>query len=117
MAGILFFATTQRETVVDFYMDRLDFEHWLEQEGCTILQRENMLLGFCDAESADTGGIVTIVVDSMGEVETWHTRLQDIAAGEPVENDRFDIYHFFGTDPDGRSIEVQTFLHETPDEP
>ena len=117
MSGIVFFATTQRPRVVDFYMDRLDFDLWLEQEGCTILRRENLLLGFCDGDHPDTDGIVTIVVDSMGAVETLHTRLVDIANGDPVENERFDIYHFFGTDPDGRSIEIQTFLHDIPDEP
>lgn len=117
MVGIVFFATTQRATVLDFYMDRLGFDLWLEQEGCTILRHQNMLLGFCDGETADTDGIVTVVVESMGEVETWHSRLQDVASGEPVENEQFDIYHFFATDPDGRSIEVQTFVHDIPDKP
>ena len=117
MTGIVFFATTQRPTVVDFYMERLGFELWLEQEGCTILRRENLVLGFCDGESADTDGIVTIVLDTMGEVESWYSRLQDIANSEPVENERFEIYHFFGTDPDDRTVEVQTFLHDIPANP
>jgi hypothetical protein len=117
MSGILFFATTQRSTVVDFYMDRLEFELWLEQDGCTILRHENLLLGFCDGDTADTNGIVTIVLDTEGEVEAWYSRLQDVANSEPVTNERYDIYHFFGTDPEGRTVEVQTFGHELPAEP
>lgn len=117
MTGILFLATTQRSRVVDFYMERLSFDLWLEQDGCTVLRRENLLLGFCDGENADTGGIVTVVVDSRGAVESWYSRLQDVAGSEPVTSEQFDIYHFFGTDPEGRTIEVQTFLHEIPDEP
>lgn len=117
MSGIVFFATTDRSETVDFYLDRLGFDHWLEQEGCTILRRENLLLGFCDGEEADTDGIVTIVLDTRSEVESWYTKLQEMANSEPVENDRFQIYHFFGTDPEGRTVEVQTFLHELPAEP
>lgn len=117
MTGIVFFGTADRSSIVDFYMERLDFELWLEQEGCTILRHDNLVLGFCDAESPDTGGIVTIAVDSRGAVESWYSRLQDRAAGDPVENERFDIYHFFGTDPEDRTIEVQTFLHDIPAEP
>jgi hypothetical protein len=117
MTGIVFFATDQRSAIVDFYMERLDCTLWLEQEGCTILRRENLLLGFCDGEEPDTEGIVTIVLDSEGAVESWYSRLQDIAESDPVENERFDIYHFFGSDPDGRTLEVQTFLHELPEEP
>lgn len=117
MSGIVFFATTRRSEIVDFYMDRLGFDHWLEQEGCTILRRENLLLGFCDGDQADTDGIVTIVLDTKNEVESWFSRLQEMAQGEPVENERFEIYHFFGIDPEGRTVEVQTFLHELPESP
>lgn len=117
MPGIVFFSTTRRAQVVDFYMGRLGFDLWLEQEGCTILQYDTLLVGFCDGDQPDTDGIVTIVVDTMGEVETLHTKLSDVARSEPVENDRFDIYHFFGTDPDERTFEVQTFLHPLPEDP
>lgn len=117
MSGIVFFATDKRSTVVDFYLDRLDFELYLEQDGCTILRHQNLLLGFCDGDEADTDGIVTIVLDSRGAVEAWYSRLQEMARSEPVGNDRYDIYHFFGTDPDGRTVEIQTFEHDIPDEP
>ncbi len=117
MSGIVFFGTNNRSAVVDFYMDRLDFDHWLEQRGCTILCRENLLLGFCDGDEADTDGIVTIVLETKNEVESWYSRLQEMASSEPVENERFEIYHFFGTDPEGRTVEIQTFLHELPEEP
>lgn len=117
MSGIVFFATTDRPTVVDFYTDRLGFDRWLEQDGCTVLRHENLLLGFCDGEDPDSEGIVTIYLDSRTAVETWHSRLHDVARSDPVENDRFQIYHFFGDDPEGRTFEVQTFLHELPPEP
>ncbi|MEF8937869.1 VOC family protein [Halobacteriaceae bacterium SHR40] len=115
MAGIVFFRTDSRTDVCAFYTERLDFEEWLEQDGgCTILERDNLLLGFCDGDTTETEGIVTVVVDDRDAVDTLFEELEDVAADEPHENEAFDIYQFFATDPDGRTVEIQTFLHSTP---
>jgi len=115
MPGLVFFRTADRERVVAFYTDRLGFEEWLEQDGgCTILRRANLLVGFCDADQSETGGIVTVAVEDRGAVDALYAELDDVARGEPVENAAFDIYQFFAKDPDGRTVEVQTFLHPTP---
>ena len=119
MSGIVFFRTADRERVVEFYRDRLGFETWLEQDaGCTILRHDDLKLGFCDAESADgadTDGIVTLYYDTRAAVDERHDDLGDVATGEPRENDDYDIYQFFAEDPDGRTVEVRTFLHPLPD--
>lgn len=112
MAGIVFFATESLPAVLEWYRDVLDFETWLEQPDCTILRRGNLLLGFCERDRADTDGIVTVLVDSRAAVEEFHERLGDRAEGPPSENERYRIFHCFGTDPDGRAVEIQTFLHE-----
>jgi catechol 2,3-dioxygenase-like lactoylglutathione lyase family enzyme len=115
MPGLVFFRTTDRERVVDFYTDRLGFEHWLEQEaGCTILRRGNLLVGFCEGDITETEGIVTVAVEDRAAVDGLYEDLADVARGEPAENEAFDIYQFFAEDPDGRAVEVQTFLHPTP---
>jgi len=115
MAGLVFFRTADRGRVVEFYTDRLGFEEWLEQDGgCTILRRANLLVGFCDADQSETGGIVTVAVENRAAVDALYTDLEDIARGPPAENEAFDIYQFFTADPDGRAVEVQTFLHPTP---
>lgn len=115
MSGIVFFRTGDRERVVSFYTDRLGFETWLEQEGgCTILRRDNLLLGFCDGEETETDGIVTVVVEDEAGVDELYDELEDVAREQPARNEAFDIYQFFATDPDGRAVEVQTFLHPTP---
>jgi len=118
MTGIVFYRTANREQTVEFYTERLGFEEWLEQDGgCTILRRENLLLGFCDGEQTENEGIVTVVVESREAVDDIYDSLSDIAEHPPEENDAFDIYQFFAEDPDGRTVEVQTFLHPTPTEP
>lgn len=115
MAGIVFYRTEQRDRIVEFYTGTLGFEQWLEQEaGCTILKRENLLLGFCDGEQTESEGIVTVVLDDREAVDALYDDLQARARERPTKNDDFDIYQFFADDPDGRAVEVQTFLHETP---
>lgn len=115
MPGIVFFRTEKRAAVVDFYTERLGFQQWLEQEaGCTILERDNLLVGFCDGDSSETEGIVTVVVEDRDAVDALFEALEDVAREQPHENEAFDIYQFFATDPDGRTVEIQTFLHPTP---
>ena len=115
MSGIVFFRTAQRDTVVSFYTDRLGFDLWLEQDGgCTILSYDTLLVGFCDADETETDGILTVVLDDEGAVDDLYTALSDVARGPPETNDAFDIYQFFATDPDGRTVEVQTFRHRIP---
>jgi len=118
MSGIIFFRTVNRERTVSFYEDRLGFEEWLVQEGgCAILRRENLLLGFCDGDGTEDEGIVTVVVEDQESVDALYDDLSDVAREPPERNEAFDIYQFFAEDPDGRTVEVQTFLHPTPDEP
>jgi len=119
VSGIVFFRTAARDRVVAFYRERLGFEAWLEQDGgCTILRHDDLKLGFCDAASADdvdTDGIVTVYYDTREAVDEKHADLADVATGEPRENDDYDIYQFFAEDPEGRTLEVQTFLHDLPE--
>ncbi|QIB76400.1 VOC family protein [Halogeometricum borinquense] len=110
--GILFFRTTNRETTTAFYTDTVGAEMWLEQPGCTILRHGNMLFGFCDGEETETDGIVTFVYDTADEVDEMYERVGDTAREAPHENEQYDIYQFFATDPDGRTVEFQTFRHE-----
>ena len=83
---------------------------WLEQEDCTILERDNLMLGFCQRDSADTAGIICYWYDSEEEVDEAYERLADISEGPPVENEKYRIYHFFLQDPEGRRLEIQKFL-------
>jgi hypothetical protein len=115
MSGIVFFRTERRAEITDFYEERLDFDRWLEQDGgCSILQHGNLLVGFYDAAVTDTEGIVTVVLEDEAAVDDMHRALSDVARGPPEANDDFDIYQFFADDPDGRTLEVQTFRHPTP---
>ncbi|GAB3679954.1 hypothetical protein GCM10028857_01980 [Salinarchaeum chitinilyticum] len=115
MSGIVFFRTDRRDEVVEFYVERLDFDRWLEQDGgCTIFEYDNLLVGFCDGAPADTDGVVTVVLDDEAAVDARYSELSDVAHGPPETNEDFEIYQFFVDDPDGRTLEVQTFRHPTP---
>jgi catechol 2,3-dioxygenase-like lactoylglutathione lyase family enzyme len=111
MAGIIFFETAALDRTVDFYTERLDASVWLEQAGCTILRHENFLLGFCGGDRAETDGTITLFYDDQSAVDGMYDRLDDRAHGSPEVNEQYDIYQFFADDPEGRTLEFQTFLH------
>jgi hypothetical protein len=116
MSGIVFMESAQREETVEFYQEQLGAKQWLEQEGgCTICKYDNMLFGFCDGSDPDQEIVLTFVTDDREGVDALYDTLEDRAHEPPAENDQFGIYQFFADDPEGRTVEVQTFLHETPD--
>jgi hypothetical protein len=114
MSGITFFGTRALDEVVGFYVDRLGASVWLEQPDCTVLKYDNLLLGFCDREAAETAGTITFVVEGRAAVDERYDDLADVAREPPRENERYEIYQFFADDPEGRTVEVQTFLHPAP---
>lgn len=113
MDGIVFFRTERLEAVVAFYHDRIGADVWLEQPDCTILRAGEFRVGFCQREAADIDGIVTFVVDTRAAVDEMYGELKDVADGDPQYNEKYEIYQFFAADPEGRTVEVQTFEHDT----
>ncbi len=110
MSGIFFLSTRRLDEIVEFYTTRLELNIWIEQEDCTILRQDNLILGFCQRETADTGGIITFWYGSDKEVDDEYAKLADVAEGPPEVNEKYRIYHFFFRDPEGRMLEVQRFL-------
>ena len=111
--GIVFLHTRDLDTVREFYAGRLGMEVWLEQADCLLLRHGNMILGFCSRDDAGFGGLLTFVYPHRRDVRAAYESLRDIADAEPEENGRYGIYQFFGTDPEGRKLEFQAFLHST----
>jgi hypothetical protein len=111
MDGIVFFGTERHDEVVTFYRG-LGAEVWLEQPDCTILRAGSFRFGFCAREPADTEGIVTFVFEDRAGVDDAYEALRERADDPPRYNETYDIYQFFASDPEGRSVEFQTFENE-----
>jgi len=112
--GIVFLKTAQFEAVMSFYLDRVGMTVWLEQPEISILRHGNLLVGFQQGSPADVDALLTFFYDHREDVDAMYARLRDIATGEPRENTRYQIYNFFGVDPEGRKVEFQHFLHPVP---
>ncbi|MFC7073550.1 VOC family protein [Halovenus rubra] len=115
MSGIVFFSTEQREAVVEFYTDTVGADIWLEQPECTILDHDGFRFGFCQRETTENCGILTFVYDDKSGVDKMYEAVGDAATEKPHENETYEIYQFFAQDPDGRTAEFQTFLHDLPE--
>ncbi|WP_435349466.1 VOC family protein [Haloarchaeobius sp. HRN-SO-5] len=113
MSGIVFFGSEDYQASASFYTDEVGASVWLEQSACTICRYDNLLFGFCDAEETETEGVLTFVTEDRTGVDEFYERFAARAESEPSVTEAFDIYNFFATDPDGRTMEFQTFLHET----
>ena len=109
--GLVFFRTASLEDVVRFYTERVGARVWLEQPDCTILEHGGFRLGFCAGDEPETEGTVTFVYPGRAGVDAAHDRLSELADDTPRYNDRYDIYQFFATDPEGRTVEFQSFEH------
>ena len=111
MAGLIFYRTKKYTEVVKFYKDNMNMKIWLEQGECTILQKDNFLLGFCDRDESDTDGMITFFFEDKNEVDYYYSLFKETALDTPKKNSTYKIYHFFTRDPEGRMVEFQTFLH------
>ena len=111
MAGLVFFGTANLDATVGFYTKRLGMKVWLEQEGCTLLEHGNFLLGFCKRKEPQVEGVITLFYEKKESVDEMYSQLKDISTSSPITNKRYNIYQFYAKDPEGRTLEFQTFLH------
>ena len=114
LGGLVFLKTSNRESLVQIYINRIGMTTWLEQPNITILSHGNMILGFhqiTGEEQPDLHGMYTFVYPSIEQVDEMYNKLQDIADDRPRYNERYKIYQFFAKDPEGRNLEFQAFLH------
>jgi hypothetical protein len=81
----------------------------LDQQDCVILAYDGFRVGFCQRDRVDLDGMICFVFTSKDAVDEKYYDLQGSAKNIPTHNSKYKIYHFFATDPDGRTLEFQTF--------
>ena len=86
-------------------------ELWQDQGKCKIFEKGNLQLGFCEGDEIDNDGIITFYYNNKKEVDKVYNNGKLEVIEDPKENDKFNIYQFFAKDPEGRTLEFQTFLH------
>ncbi len=111
MSGIIFFKTKSLDIIHHFYHYTLMMEVWLEQPNCYIYKQGNLLLGFMQANVVENQGIITIFDQDKEVIEKAYEQYSGLVIQDLAINEKFNIYHFYIHDPEGRKIEFQTFLH------
>lgn len=114
MSGIVFMKTKDLEKVSKFYQNQIGMELWQDQGKCKIFEKGNLQLGFCQANKSDNEGIITFYFKDKKDVDKIYKEISDDIeiTKEPQENEDFNIYQFFAKDPEGRTLEFQSFLHK-----
>lgn len=112
-SGITFLPVRDLDATRAFYVDKLGLREVLDQGVCAIFEvRPGCYWGFCShiEPMADSNRVIlTLVTDFVDEVYDEFLRKDINTDGKPRLSERFQIYHFFATDPDGYRIEVQQF--------
>lgn len=112
MSGIVFNKTKDLEKITEFYQNKLEMNLWYDQGKCKIFEKGNLQLGFCQGDKIDKDGIITFYYDTKEEVDKIFENKDLKILDKPKENKEFDIYQFFARDPEGRTLEFQSFLNE-----
>jgi nitroreductase/predicted lactoylglutathione lyase len=114
MSGILFLQTTDPAPLREFYTKTVGCEIWLEQADCILMRHGNFIFGFCKRDKVQADAMLTFFYETRDEVDAMYEKVRDIAKGPPSDNEKYNIYQFFATDPDGRMVEFQHFSHPMP---
>ena len=112
---IVFLPTKNLDSTTHFYMNIMGLQLFLDQGDCIIFKScQNSYIGFCkrSVEIIEGKFILTLIVDNVDEayVELKSKGFDDISP--PVINEKYQIYHFFITDPNGYLVEFQKFLEK-----
>lgn len=112
--SIVFLPTPDLAATARFYERVLGLELALDQGTCRIYRVAGAgYWGFCQAADSLAEPERTILTLVSEDVEGWYRHLvvSGVAVdGPPRTNERYQIFHFFATDPAGYRIEVQRFL-------
>jgi len=112
--SIVFFGVEDLEQTDKFYRQHLGLILDRDQGLCRIYAVPGGgKLGFCShipVFDEKKGAIITLLTDNVDALYQDLKGKGVALAGEPEKNDKFNIYHFFLTDPDGYLVEIQSFL-------
>ncbi len=112
--SIAFFGVSDLSETDSFYRGKLELELYKDQGLCRIYKVPGGgMIGFCSHMAVTAREKSPILTFLAKDVDRWYARLKEKGtemAGGPKTNPRFNIYHFFLTDPDGYTVEIQRFL-------
>jgi hypothetical protein len=110
MAGLVFCYTKDLKVVDGFYQQQLGATLWLDQGTCRIYHKDGFMFAFCEHPgSPPDNHMLTFFYPEHAAVDREYQRLSKLAIAPPQYNQRYDVYHFFIKDPDGRVVEFQKF--------
>lgn len=112
---ITFLDTSDLNQTAHFYEDILGLKLVVDQTTCRIYKTaSSAYLGFCHRENFDLEKNLVVLTMITDEVDAWADYLKEKGVRidhDPELNERYHIYHFYLSDPNGYKIEIQKFMH------
>ena len=116
---ITFIYVSDLDVSTRFYENIMGFPLRLDQGTCRIVETNQGgggLLGYCTRNKNPKPGCDLIITLVTSSVDEWYEYLLDCGVNIPEPpkiNQKYKIYHFFFTDPDGYKLEIQEFRDPT----
>ncbi len=117
--NIIFLGCDNLDRIRDFYGDFLQFDLDRDQGKCLIYELPGGdRIGFCEHHDRNLevkSPIITLLCNNKTEVDEVYEKFKAKGlslSNPPAEKEEFKIYNFFSEDPEGNTLEVQTFLDD-----
>src|SRR6056297_294318 len=111
---ITFLGTHDLKETERFYTQYLCFNLYKDQGKCQIFTVPGGgKIGFCshiEVNASEKSPIITFVTQEVDAVYKHLLQTGVKIVHKPQKNPYFPIYHFFVTDPNGYTVEIQKFL-------
>ncbi|MBW1857728.1 MAG: VOC family protein [Deltaproteobacteria bacterium] len=110
---VIFLTVSDLEASSKFYGETLGLRLARDQGTCRIYHLcDASYVGVCKGEPPQwpNGLTFTLVSD---DVDGWYKHLNGLGVkirNPPKLNEKYQIYHFYLTDPDGYTLEIQRFV-------
>ncbi|MBN1149851.1 VOC family protein [candidate division WOR-3 bacterium] len=111
---IVYFKVDEFEKCSEFAVDTLGFTSFRKSDNCEIFLNEskNAGIGYCRAHGENTSSLGCMVSFCVENVDEWHEKIKKagFAMTDPQKNEKHGVYHFYGVDPAGNTLEFMKFL-------
>lgn len=109
---IHFYKAKDLTKTLDFYKS-LGCSLFMTQPNCIVLDSGYGLFGFLQGDiSNDKYSCLSFIVDSKPKVDAYYEKLKQVAISKPCLHANFPLYSCFFKDPNGYTVEVQTFIDD-----
>ena len=94
------------------FWKRMGLTIYMHQKNTVIFDSGEGMIGFIESQNHQTPAYscISLVKDTKEEIDQWYNQLKTDALDAPCIHPTAPVYSFFLKDPNGYTVEFQTFI-------